>query len=194
MLNCLLALQQIKAKSCILAALPFILHKFYFFSIVSSVVYLMKIMKSITKKQNVNDTTTQSIWRALFLLPTRTSNHFFLYAAWVHAFPWNNNDKTGMRFVLHFSAHGSKRVSIFYTPINMRISAKDNAKSLKILKTAPRIRFRFFKTGLVPSLTLTFLWIESEVLYKYCPFLSFLPSYILSYPARKAVHCFNLSA
>lgn len=46
-----------------------------------------------------------------------------------------------MGFVLHFSPHGSKRVSIFYTPINMMISAKDNAKSLKILKKAPRTRF-----------------------------------------------------
>lgn len=35
-----------------------------------------------------------------------------------------------MGFVLHFSPHGSKRVNTIYIPINMMISAEDNAKLL----------------------------------------------------------------
>lgn len=66
-----------------------------------------------------------------FLLSARTSNNFFLYCSLSSYFSMKqNNDKTGMGFVLHFSPHVSKRVNIFYAPTNMMISAENNAKSL----------------------------------------------------------------
>jgi len=59
-------------------------------------------MKSITKNQKANDTTVQCFWRALFLLPARTSHNSFRYCRRSLCFSMERQCLWAARVVLHF--------------------------------------------------------------------------------------------